>query len=133
MARATRPEAVIELTGLTARGRHGVLPQERVEAQTFVVDVRLRVAAPDRDDIADTLDYRIVARIVVDRIENESVQLIETLAQDILDDLLGLNRVRRARVRVHKPEAPLGVAFTDLSVSVSGENPPAPQAGSRPQ
>ncbi|MCL1840529.1 MAG: dihydroneopterin aldolase [Propionibacteriaceae bacterium] len=125
-------QTVISVSGLTAQGRHGVLPQEHLTAQTFTADVEVGVDAPTRDDIDDAVDYRDIAHHVIDRIETESVQLIETLADDILNDLLSLHRVRWAQVRVHKPKAPLGVTFADLSVSVRGENPAPPDATSVP-
>ena len=37
----------IVLRGLVARGRHGVLPQERRDGQDFVVDATLELAVVD--------------------------------------------------------------------------------------
>jgi dihydroneopterin aldolase len=129
----TDSACVIKLSGLGSQGRHGVLPQEQVEPQTFTADIVVAIDPPARDDIAATLDYRILTRCVLDRIEGESVQLIETLAQDILSDLLRLDRVLWAKVCVHKPQAPLGVSFTDLSVSIRGSNLRTPDEQERPR
>ena len=124
---------VIKLSGLSSIGHHGVLPQELADGQTFSADIVVGTAPPARDDIDATLDYRILARCVLDRLEGEPVQLIETLAQDILSDLLGLDRVLWAKVCVHKPQAPLGVPFADLSVSIRGSNLHTPHDEDRPR
>ena len=45
--------------------------------------------------------------------------LIEALAAHIADALLARLPLERATVTVHKPEAPLGLEFDDVSVTVS--------------
>jgi dihydroneopterin aldolase len=119
-------EVVITLAGLRVSACHGVLAVEKTEPQPFVVDVRVGATAPDGDDIDDTLDYRTIADLVIARLCGPGAALIETLAGDIRDALLESQRVRWVQVCVHKPEAPLGVAFTDLSVSVVGKKPAPP-------
>jgi dihydroneopterin aldolase/2-amino-4-hydroxy-6-hydroxymethyldihydropteridine diphosphokinase len=112
----------ITLTGLTARGRHGVMPEERRNGQDFVVDVALHVdvaTAAATDDIADTVHYGLLARAVLDVVEGEPCDLIETLAERIAEVCLAPPLVQAADVTVHKPQAPVGVPFTDVSVRVS--------------
>ncbi len=73
----------IAVTGITARGFHGVLEHEKREGQTFVVDVALGVdtrAAAATDDLARTVDYSAVAADVVAIVSDGSLDLIETLA-----------------------------------------------------
>jgi len=53
-----RPLDQVRLTGLRARGHHGVFEHERREGQEFVVDVELAVdlaPAGASDDLADTV------------------------------------------------------------------------------
>lgn len=112
------------LKGLSARGLHGVLPLEREEPQLFVVDLSLELgpggaqAAAASDQLAESVDYAAVATSVISVIEGDSVNLIETLAARIADLVLGYPRVRAVEVTVHKPEAPLDVAFDDVSVTI---------------
>lgn len=111
----------ITLTGLSATGFHGVFDHERREGQTFMVDVVLETdvrSAAASDDVADTVDYSLVAARVIDHITGDPVKLIETLANNIAVDLLATFDVAIADVTVHKPQAPLDVAFTDVSVTV---------------
>ena len=45
--------------------------------------------------------------------------LIERLAAHVADTLLARLPLERATVTVHKPEAPLGLEFDDVAVTVS--------------
>lgn len=112
---------VIRVDGIRGYGYHGVLPDERATGQEFLVDVAIETdlsRAGLSDDLADTLDYAAVAATVVARIEGEPVDLIERLAQLVADDVLADPRVDAVRVRVHKPQAPVGVPFGDVSVQL---------------
>ena len=114
----------ISLIGLSARGHHGVLPFEREEGQLFTVDVILDLGqrgtavAAVTDSVTDAVDYSRVANGIVGIIEGEPVNLIESLADRIAERVLSFPRVVAAEVTVHKPEAPLDVAFEDVSVTI---------------
>ena len=111
----------VAVLGIGARGFHGVFDMERREGQTFVVDVVLGVdtrQAAATDDLADTTDYGAVAASVVALVEGEPVDLIETLAEQIAAACLAFDGVRAVEVTVHKPEAPVGVVFADVTVTI---------------
>jgi len=113
---------VITLTGLTARGHHGVFDFERRDGQDFTVDVVLEVdlaPAARSDDVADTVHYGELAERLVQVITGDPVNLIETLAQRLVEACLSDQRVRRATVTVHKPHAPIPHEFTDVAVTVT--------------
>jgi 7,8-dihydroneopterin aldolase/epimerase/oxygenase len=55
-----------------------------------------------------------LARVV----EGEPVNLIETLAERLAVVCLADPRVRAATVTVHKPQAPIPLAFEDVSVTI---------------
>ena len=119
------PEGVeldrIALVGLSGRGHHGVLPEERRAGQRFGVDVVLHVdtrAAAASDDLGDTVDYGTLAGDVVAVLTGEPVDLIETLAQRIADVALAPPAVQAVDVVVHKPEAPVPVPFADVQVAI---------------
>lgn len=113
----------ITLRGVRGHGHHGVLAEERVMGQEFIVDVTLGVPAMSRaagsDDLADTVDYASVAVAVKHVVEGESVNLIERLAAVIADRCLQFEPVRVATVTVHKPNAPIPVQFDDVSVTIT--------------
>jgi dihydroneopterin aldolase len=111
----------ITLRGVAAQGRHGWLPHEREAGQQFRVDLSLGVdtsKAAVSDDLADTVDYGMLAERVAGVVAGEPVNLIETLAQRIADVCLDDALVRDVEVTVHKPEAPMPVPFDDVTVTI---------------
>lgn len=111
----------ITLTGITARGFHGVLPQERVEGQEFRVDVTLFVPAlPSDDDLESTIDYSRVADIVVESIQSGPHDLIETLAHELSVNILAFAGLAESvKITVHKPQAPIAHSFDDVAVTIT--------------
>ena len=66
----------ITLTGLRARGHHGVYDFERQEGQDFIVDAVLEVdlaRASATDEVADTIHYGELAQRLVAVISGEPV------------------------------------------------------------
>lgn len=117
---------VIRLAGVRARGHHGVYAHERREGQEFVVDLvaHLPVGAGSGDDIGATLHYGQAAEALVAAVEAEPVDLLETLAERLLDAVQALpggERCPRLEVTVHKPQAPITVPFADVCVTAVRE------------
>jgi len=114
----------IVLTGIRATGYHGVYPDERRDGQIFIADVVLELSLADAarsDDVADTVHYGELADVVAGVLAGEPVDLLETLAQRIADAALADDRVDATEVTVHKPQAPIGVPFGDVSVTIRRE------------
>jgi dihydropteroate synthase len=110
----------IELLGLREFGRHGVLEHERINGQYFSVDATLGLSishAAHTDDLADTVNYAEVADSIRARIAGEPVDLIEKLAELIATDCLAFPQVVFAKIRVHKPDAPIEGEFGDVIVT----------------
>lgn len=110
----------IQLTGLRVRGRHGVHDVERRDGQDFLVDATLwldsRPAAAS-DDVADTVDYGVLAERIAAVVGGEPVNLIETLAARLAELCMADERVVAAEVTVHKPQAPIAREFSDVAVT----------------
>jgi len=67
--------------------------------------------------------YGIVAEEVVAVVQGEPVDLIETLAQRIADQVLKNDLVEEVEVTVHKPQAPITVPFDDVTVTIARRRP----------
>src|SRR5687768_10448105 len=81
----------ILLEGLRFYAYHGVNPDERTRGQRFTVDVRLVVdlrRAGQSDDLADTVSYSVVYKLVRGIVEGEPRQLIEAVAEEIAAAIL---------------------------------------------
>ncbi|GIE34208.1 7,8-dihydroneopterin aldolase [Actinoplanes italicus] len=111
----------ITLTGLRAKGNHGVYDFEREQGQDFVVDVTLDLdlgPAARSDDVTDTVHYGELATALAGVLTGEPVNLLERLADRLLDVCLADPRVQAAEVTVHKPQAPIPHEFADVAVTV---------------
>ena len=115
------PTDRIAVHGIAARGFHGVLAHEKRDGQTFLVDVVLHVdtrGAAASDDLSQTVDYSSVAADVVQHVSGISFDLIETLADRIATSALSYDLVQLVEVTVHKPDAPVGVPFDDVTLTI---------------
>lgn len=112
----------IALRGLRVFGYHGVLAAERENGQEFIVDAVLwldTAPAAATDDLALTANYAALADRLADVVAGPPVQLIETLAQRLADAATATEpRAREVEITVHKPHAPVGHRFDDVSVTI---------------
>jgi dihydroneopterin aldolase len=111
----------IRITGIEVFGYHGVLPEEKKAGQRFLIDVDLKLdlsAAGASDDLAETVDYGLLAQRIHDVVASERWDLIERVATRVAETVLEDARVRAVVATVHKPQAPLAVGFGDVAVTV---------------
>jgi dihydroneopterin aldolase len=112
----------IEVRGLAVHAHHGVHEHERENGQRFVLDLVLvprSALACETDRLSDTVSYGDAARLAVEFATGTRFDLIERLAAYVADGLLARMPLERATVTVHKPDAPLGLDFDDVAVTVS--------------
>lgn len=112
----------ITLTGLRVFAHHGVFDFERADGQEFVIDVTVFVdlaAAARGDELARTVHYGELAEAVVQGVERDPVDLIETVAERVAQIALGFEAAEAVEVTVHKPQAPIRVPFDDVAVTIT--------------
>ena len=119
---------IIALKGLGALANHGVYDFERTQEQRFSADVVMWVeTAGTTDDIAATVSYADIADETMAILTGNPVDLIETLAETIASRVMSHEGVVGTEVTVHKPDAPIGHPFSDVSVTVrAGETEALP-------
>jgi len=108
---APRRSLEISLTALEALCRCGVTDEERREAQTLLVDVRLTpllVTDYADDDLAGTVDYGRVAAVAVATAAERPYRLLERLATEIADRLWAAHPLAELHVAVRKQSPPVG-------------------------
>ena len=130
----------IDVLGIRAVGRHGVLPEEQLRSQPFEVDLRLeadltKAAATDR--LEDTVDYALLTEAVARTVELESYLLLERLADRIAGVCIALDGVTAVEVSVRKLRPPIPVHVTSVGVTlrrqrVTEATSPAPEAEQSP-
>lgn len=110
----------IALSGLRVHGWHGVHEHERRDGQEFVVDVTLWVdleRAAATDELADTIDYGVVAARAAEIVGGQPCRLIEAVAGRVAEELMRDERAHAVEVTVHKPAAPIPLEFVDVAVT----------------
>jgi dihydroneopterin aldolase len=109
----------ILLEGMRFYAYHGVNPEERALGQRFLVDVVMAVdlrRPGQSDDLADTVSYSDVYKVVRGIVEGEPRNLIEAVAEEIAAAILtGFPPVARVTVTVRKPEVPMKGSLLDAA------------------
>jgi dihydroneopterin aldolase len=109
----------LRITGLEVSARIGIRDWEQHVLQRLNVDLELETDAARpaaSDDIADALDYGLIARDVVGFVRNSQFRLIETLAERIAQRIFDSFPVSRLKVCVHKPGAVPGARDTSVEI-----------------
>jgi dihydroneopterin aldolase len=98
----------IFLHGLTVECIIGFIDWERRVRQTVVVDLEMPVdcaRAAASDEVADTLDYKKVAKRALEFIGASEFRLVETLAHRLALVILAEFGVEWVRISLNKPGA----------------------------
>jgi dihydroneopterin aldolase len=113
----------IVLTNLQFESRHGVHDWEREVPQPFEVDVELWLdlrPAGVADDLAQTIDYGPVYRLVAAILDGPPIQLLEAIAERISREILAAYpSVGTVVVRVRKPGVQLDGPLDHAAVEVT--------------
>ena len=98
----------------------GFIEWERRVKQTVLIDIELPVdcrRASCTDEVADTLDYKQLAKRIIAFVADSQFKLVETLAQRTAMLVLGEFAVPWVRVSINKPGAIRG--SRDVGVAIS--------------
>jgi D-erythro-7,8-dihydroneopterin triphosphate epimerase len=98
----------IRINGLFLRTIIGINHDEREHKQDVRINLVLHVdtrPAARSDDIADAVNYRTIAKDVIDLVEGSTFFLVERMAEEIAKACLADSRVERVRVSIEKPAA----------------------------
>ncbi len=89
----------------------GVYGWERQIKQTLILDLDMAVdvaKAAGSDDIADTLNYKAVAKRVIQFVSESEYRLVETLAENVANLVVGEFGISWVRLKVNKVGAVRG-------------------------
>ncbi len=116
----------ITMKNLVFFGRHGVLADEAIYGQNFIVDATLFLdlrKAGQSDDLNTTVSYSEIYELIRTAVEEERFQLIEALAEQICGQVLSYSeKIKRIEVTVKKTEAPVYGDFEYFGVTLIREN-----------
>ncbi len=89
----------------------GIYDWERKIKQTLAFDLEMGTdirRAADSDDIEHTLNYKAVAKRIIQYVEESEFLLVETLAEKVAEIVLNEFSVPWLRLTLHKPGAVRG-------------------------
>jgi 7,8-dihydroneopterin aldolase/epimerase/oxygenase len=117
----SEPEVTIEVSGLSLFTHVGVTAAEREVGQRLLLDLRLDVGGSDAtitDRLEDTVDYAEVCDTANLVAQQRSYRTLERLCTAIADRLLDRYEAHAVWVKAAKPEPPLALPVTEVSVEV---------------
>lgn len=112
----------VELRGLRLAGIVGVLAEEQARAQPLELDLDLVLPlaqAGASDQLDDTVDYGAVCDLVERVVAGGRPQLLEHLAQQVADAVLGMGGVDEVMVAVRKLRPPVAQQLATAGVRIT--------------
>jgi len=111
----------IKIINLKIPGRHGVYDFEKNVDKIFEIDAELYLRLSDyrnSDDIKSTVDYGEIISSIKEVFTKRDCKLIETVASSICDELLYKYPVKKVKIRIRKPHAPIDANFDTVEVEL---------------
>lgn len=114
----------IIVKNIKAYGYHGALTEENILGQNFYADITLYKSlkkAGETDELDESISYVDVYYDVEDIIKNKKFKLIEALAEKIAQTLLEKYSIKKVKVKIRKPGAPINGNFDYVGVEITRE------------
>ncbi len=106
---------------------HGHYDEEKYAGNRFLVSIYLNVdtsKAEKSDDLADALNYQEIYAIISDIMKNTKSNLLENLANNILDALFSkFKQLVKAKIRIAKINPPMGGKIGKVGVEIKRKRP----------
>jgi dihydroneopterin aldolase len=115
------PEVTIEITGLSLYTHVGVTPAEQEVGQRLLLDLRIDVGESDAtltDQLEDTVDYAQVCEMANLVAQQRTYKTLERLCAAIADRLITSYDVNSVWIKAAKPEPPIALPVSEVSVEV---------------
>lgn len=115
----------IRIEDLEVFANHGVFPEENVLGQKFLVSAVLYTdtrRAGRTDDLTASIHYGEVCAFIDRYLREHTFKLLERAAESLAEELLlNTQNLRKLRIEIKKPWAPVGLPLKTVSVSIERE------------
>lgn len=112
----------IIIQDLSIYAKHGVYTEENILGQQFLVSVYIDLdlsKAGQTDELQYTIDYGTICHFVTNYMQSHTFKLIEAAAEHLAQELLlQYDQIKKVRIKVKKPWAPIGLPIKNVCVSV---------------
>ena len=100
---------IVAVENYKLKGKHGVFDFEREKDQPFIVSIWVTLKQPaNNDEIETSVDYGFLQRTIHDIVtRGDSVFMMETLCDKIIEIVSGHLNVATGKIRIEKPDAPM--------------------------
>lgn len=98
---------IVFIEGLELNTLIGVYDFERMAKQRIIVDLSVKAdlrAAGKSDKVSDTIDYGAMASCLHEICESASYQLLEALAEEMVQTILDKFAVTEITLKINKPD-----------------------------
>ena len=113
----------IQIKDLECYSHHGVLKEENVLGQKFLVSATMYCdtkKAGLTDELAYSVNYAEAAHLIYEHMQENQYQLLETIAEKLADLLLhAYPCLEQVDISVKKPWAPILLPLDTVSVTIS--------------
>ena len=104
------------------------MSKKKKKGQEFRIDLQIELRENilnfenyKSESFDNSVNYENLVNEVINVSDNNSFDLIETFAYEILNSLRKYNNISKATVTIHKPNSPLKELVEDISVTASEE------------
>lgn len=119
--------AIINICNLRLRTFIGFNPEEKEKKQDVVINIEINYAitkAALNDTVEQALNYKTIAKQVIEHVEQGRFLLLEKLVADVLEICSAHRDVRTARVTIDKPHALRFADSVSLTLEYDNEQQP---------
>tara|TARA_Y100000589_G_scaffold282584_1_gene280153 strand:+ start:755 stop:1105 length:351 start_codon:yes stop_codon:yes gene_type:complete len=112
----------ILIENLICNASVGVYENEKLHKQRIIINLEILLTKKmktDTDNLSDVADYGKFRRIILDVVNSKHFNLIETLADKLLEKIKTFEKVENIKLKITKPDI-----FDDCSVSYEISNYP---------
>ncbi len=99
-------------------GYHGVLKEENILGQKFVVSCELLMPTPENDNVEECANYAEIAKFITEYTKGNTFDLIETLAHKLAVSIITKYKAKEIKLTVEKPWAPVGLPLKSVGTTV---------------
>lgn len=99
---------VIYIRDLLLRTEVGFNPHEIGKKQDLLINISIYFDLQGEevsDNPSEALDYKVICKSIIEKVESKHFNLIETVANEIVQILMKIERIKKVDVTVDKPNA----------------------------
>lgn len=114
--------ARVKLANMIFYGYHGALAAEKETGRRYEVDCEIETdisKAAQSDDLDDALNYLSIYKVVEEFLERHRYNLLETLAQRLMEEIKKKTKASKVIIRVRKriPPVPGNIDYVEVETS----------------